>query len=133
MPTEHLLKIDGNEFDVMLIKLSRSASILDKQANRTLDGDLHREIIGTYINYSLEFAYNDEPYRYNLLWNILIEPKAFHSITLPANTGVSTFNGYISNVKDEITYANPYNSEQRRFKGLSCDIVAKTPNLRPRR
>ena len=43
--TEQLLKIDGQRFEVMLIKISRSASILDKYAKRTINGDLQREII----------------------------------------------------------------------------------------
>lgn len=134
MPTENLLTIDDRHFDVMLIEISRSASILDKQANRTLDGDLHREIIGTYINYSLKFAYNDEPARYDELWNILIAPVEWHWIVLPSSSSYgysNRFKGYIADVKDQIIYANPNDATKRKFQGLSCDIVAKEPNLRP--
>lgn len=129
---EQLLKIDNKTFSVMITKLSRSASILDKQANRTLDGDLHREVIGTYVNYSLGFAYCDDAERYNELWNILISPQPFHDIELPDNIGhTSSFKGYIANVKDEIEYASPTDNYARRFKSLSCDIVAKLPTIRP--
>lgn len=131
MPTEHLLNIDGQKFDVMLMKLSRSASILDKYARRTMDGDLQREVIGTYYNYSLEFAYSDEPTKYNLLWRKLSEPKEFHDIIIVDTVDTFYFKGYIANVKDNITYANPFNGYERRFDGLSCDLVAKLPARRP--
>ena len=49
MLAEQLLKIDGNVFEVRLIKISRSASILDKYAKRTINGDLQREIIGNLL------------------------------------------------------------------------------------
>lgn len=129
--TEHLLTIDGHQFDVMLIKINRTADILDKYAYRTIDGDLKREIIGTYYNYSLEFAYNDDPEKYDSLWERLTAPEAFHNITIVNTKNVITFTGYIASVKDEIIYANPNNGMERKFKGLSCDLIAKLPSRRP--
>lgn len=139
MGAEQLLKIDGQRFEVRLIKISRSASILDKYAKRTINGDLQREIIGTYYNYSLEFAYNDEPSKYELLWERLTAPEPFHDIEIVdavnkySPRGYYSFKGYIANVKDNISYANPNNEYERRFDGLSCDIVAKEPSRRPQK
>lgn len=127
---EHLLSIDGNKFEVMLIKVNRKADILDKYARRTVNGDLQREVIGTYYNYSLEFAYNDKPEKYSLLWNKLTEPKEFHNITIVDTIDTITFTGYISNVTDEIIYAS---GTERIFKSLSCDLIAKMPNRIPNR
>lgn len=129
--TEHLLSIDGQEYDVMLIKINRKADILDKYAQRVISGDLSREVIGTYYNYNLEFAYNDTPEKYNSLWLKLSEPTAFHDITIVDTIGMFSFKGYIASVSDEILYANPNNNYEREFKGLSCDIIAKLPARRP--
>lgn len=129
--TEHLLTIDGIKFDVMLTKISRKADILDKYATRTIDGDIKREVIGTYYNYSLEFAYNDKPERYKILWDKLSEPKDFHDITIADTIDAISFKGYIASVQDEIIYANPYDGSQRKFQGLSCDLIAKLPRRRP--
>lgn len=132
MPTgkENLLSIDGETFEIYLIKLEREVSILDKAAYRTLNGDLHREIIGTYVNYNLEFGYSDKPERYDILWQKLSEPIAFHRIRLPKNVGyTSEFLAYIAKVKDNIIYADPNNWSKRKFKGLSCSIVSKSPNI----
>ncbi|MDE7425380.1 MAG: hypothetical protein K2N51_17110 [Lachnospiraceae bacterium] len=132
MPTgkEKLLTIDGETFEIYLIKLEREVSLLDKAAHRTLNGDLHREVIGTYVNYNLEFGYSDRPERYDRLWQKLSEPVAFHRIRLPKNVGyTSEFLAYIAQVKDNIEYANPDDGYKRRFKGLSCSIVSKSPNI----
>lgn len=132
MPTgyEQLLKIDGEYFQIYLTKLSREVNILDKAAYRTLNGDLYREIIGTYVNYHLEFGYSDKPDRYDKLWQKLSEPTPFHRIILPKNTGYThEFLAYIASVKDNIEYADPAYPDRRRFNGLSCDIVSKSPNL----
>ena len=128
--TEHLLIIDGNKFGVMLTKINRKANVLDKYARRTADGDLRREVIGTYYNYSLTFAYNDDPEKYIVLWDKLTEPTEFHDITIVDTVEMMTFKGYISEVSDEIIYANPNNGYERQFNGLSCELVAKLPNRR---
>lgn len=128
--TEHLLVIDGNKFDVMLIKIGRKASILDKYARRTADGDLRREVIGTYYNYSLTFAYNDEPLRYKILWDKLTEPTEFHDIVIVDTVETMPFKGYIAEVSDEIIYASPTDGYKRKFNSLSCELIAKLPNRR---
>lgn len=132
MPTgkEQLLTIDGETFYIHLIKLTREISRLDKAAHRTLNGDLYRELIGVYVNYKIEFGYSDKPERYDMLWQKLCEPKPFHKIILPKNTGyTSEFLAYIASVKDNIEYADPNNPNRRRFTGLSCDIISKSPNI----
>lgn len=130
IPKERLLTIDGRQFDVMLTKIERTTSIADLYAKRTMDGVLHREIIGCYVNYSLSFNYHGNPDKYDDLWEILVEEKKSHQIQLPANIGYTkVFDAYISNVKDSMEYANPDNPNERTFTSLSCDLVAMRPNL----
>ena len=39
------LVVDGVEYKVGVLSMKRKGDILDKTANRTEDGDLHREVI----------------------------------------------------------------------------------------
>lgn len=129
---DNLLTIDGQKFEVYLIKLSRKVELLDKTAKRTLDGELHRKVIGTYVNYKLEFGYCDKPDKYDKLWKILSSDKndGFHRIKLPKNIGyTSEFDAYISSVEDNIEYVDPNDDNRRKFNGLSCDIISKSKNL----
>lgn len=130
---EHLITIDGNKFNVMLVGINRRADILDKYARRTVSGDLQREVIGTYYNYSIEFSYNDQAEKYKSLWDKLTEPVEFHDITIVDTIDTISFKGYITNVRDTIVYANPLYGNQRTFKGLACDLIAKMPNRIPNR
>lgn len=124
------ISIDGIYFDVPLVSLKRSADVLDKYAERTEDGVLHREIIGVYYNYTLNVGTSDAfgQTSYDALWNKLTEPVEFHEISLPTSNGTYTFQGYISSVSDE--YMKIY-EDDASFKNLTCKFTAKAPARRP--
>ena len=53
---EDTIIIDDREYVVPIKKLTIKADALDSYAERTIDGDLHRSLIGIYFNYEIEFA-----------------------------------------------------------------------------
>lgn len=126
-----IFKIDNEDFTAGLISINRKVNILDKYAERTIDGDLKREIIGVYYNYSIIFSQFWDMDQYDRLFSKLTEPKEFHTIYLPKNKGYYEFPGYVSGVEDVIEFANGEN--KRIITGLKCDIIAKKPTLRPNR
>lgn len=126
---EDTIIIDSREYVVPIKKLTIKADALDKYAERTVDGDLRRELIGIYYNYEIEFAsgykYPDE---YKLLWAKITEAEEFHTIVLWDEDGVHSFTGY---------FANPQN-EMLRIKGgvtywksMSVSVVSKSPTKVP--
>lgn len=118
--------IDGIYFDVPLVSLKRTGDFLDKYAQRTEDGEFHRELIGVYYNYTLsagsstDFGETD----YNAFWEKITEPVEFHDISLPIKDGYYTFRGYISGVSDEYTRILDNEAE---FTGFTCKFIAKSP------
>lgn len=120
------ISIDGIYFDIPMVSLKRTADVLDKYAERTEDGELHREIIGVYYNYTLNAgssnAFGDDDYE--RLWDKLTEPVPFHEISLPVKNGSYTFTGYISSVSDEYMKIEEDDAD---FKGLTCRFIAKRP------
>ncbi len=76
-------KIDNTDFTAGLVNIQRKVSILDKYAERTIDGDLKHEIIGVYYNYTLTFSQFWDMEQYDRLFNKLTQPKEFHTIRLP--------------------------------------------------
>ena len=74
--------IDGTYFNVPLVSVKREAKVLDKYAEREEEsGDLMREIIGVYINYTMNFGTIDDDDLYETLWDKLTEPVDFHEVT----------------------------------------------------
>lgn len=130
MKFEKGIKIDEMYFDIPMVSLKREAPFLDKFAERTEDGELHRELIGVYSNYTLtvgsssDFGETD----YNAFWDKMTEPVEFHDISIPTNNGYYTFRGYISSVSDE--YEKILDGKAS-FKGFTCKFTAKSPARKP--
>jgi hypothetical protein len=121
------IKIDNIYFDIPLVSLKRNADVLDKYANRTEDGDLKREIIGVYYNFTLTVGVVENPAVYQSLWDKLTEPTEFHTVELPDINGVYRFTAYISSVSDEYMKIK---SNSASFQGLTAKFTAKSPARR---
>ena len=114
--------IDNVEYKVPIVELQRKGDILDLTANRTEDGVLHREVIGTYYNYTLNIGIVNDPDLYNTLWEVLTAPVASHWVELPHDH--VRFEGYFGSCKDNIQMIT---DDGIRAKGLSFNLVATRP------
>lgn len=122
------LKIDGVEYDIPIIELPRQADVLDKVAERTEDGGLYREVLGTYINYNgVVFGTLNDSTTYDALFNVLIQPVPYHEIILPINNEYASFRGYVSSVKDTVDRVL---DDGTLFKALTCNFIATDPTIR---
>ena len=123
--------VDGTYFDLPMVSLNRSADFLDKYAERTEDGVLHRELIGVYFNFTLTVGASTafgETTDYDAFWDKMTEPAEFHDFELPSGNGVYRFTGYISSVSDEYSKILVGDSQ---FKGFTCKMTAQAPARRP--
>ena len=115
--------IDGTEYPVRITELKRKADILDKYAERSEDGNLHREVIGTYYNYTLKIGVKaGERNLYNTLFDVLSAPVPSHDIELPHDH--IQFEAYFSSIQDGIRYVDDdgYDTD-----GLSCKLTCMKP------
>lgn len=137
------LIIDDTDFSnvINFVSLKRKAHFFDKYAKRDIKGVLHRELIGVYINFTLEIGIfegdtrEDSLYWYNKMWEKLTEQKEFHNITISSNTHGQdnrkynnyTFTAYLADIEDEgFLIRDNYNV----FKGLKVEFIAKEPHKR---
>lgn len=125
---KYKIQINGEPFNIAIVELHRKADILDKSAYRSEDGDLHREVIGTYYNYNLKFGMmcrtQEERAEYNRLFEVLSEPVEYQNVRLP-HDGVE-FEGYFASVEDDINYLVD-DETGAAFKGLQCNLIARLP------
>lgn len=124
------IRIDGTHFDIPMVSLKRSANFLDKYAERVEIGDLERELIGVYYNYTLTVGSSDAfgETDYDEFWDKMTEPVEFHDISVPTAKGYYTFRGYISSVSDEYEQIL---DDKAVFKGFTCKFTAKRPARTP--
>lgn len=119
-----MIVIDGETFTVPIVSLTRRADFLDKYAERTEDGVLHRELIGVYYNYQIQFGSTTDVAEYAALWQKLTEPVEFHEVTVPDEDGSHTFTAYFSNVGDVM---RKYKDAQAFWKSLTVNFIAQEP------
>lgn len=124
-----LITIDGNTYDVPIVDMQISYEPLDKYAERTADGKLHREIIGVYAKYEVTFGVsNANPIDYANLVNVLTKPTEFHTVTLPTETGTLTASCYFGPVGHTLYRVRGSN---KYYKGLKVSIIPRDPTRTP--
>lgn len=123
------VSIDGVQYTVPVVESNRTVNTLDFYAIRTADGVLHRQLIGTYINYEVKFA---RPTRisqisaYASLWSAMAAAVAFHTCIMP--DGYS-FTAYIGDgVKDNIRRIRNANIF---WQNLTASFIAQSPYATP--
>ncbi len=120
--------IDSITYDVPIVELTETCDFLDKFAERTADGVLHRELIGTYSNQQIRFGApmtDSQRADYPLLWAKLIEAEEFHTVTVPDSDGVPfTFTAYFSNVKRSL---KKWTSTTTKWKDITVNFIAQSP------
>lgn len=116
--------IDGQKYNIgVYVDIKQTADFLDKYANRVESGDLQRELIGVYFNFSnIKFeAQTDKNYEeFERLWDKLTEPEEFHDIKI-ANF---EFRAYFNNVS-RVIYG--YSNNRAYKKDMTVNFTAKKP------
>jgi predicted ATP-grasp superfamily ATP-dependent carboligase len=119
-----MITIDGVTYDIPVETIKRNAEFLDKYAERTEDGILHRELIGVYYNYTLTFGRTTDTTEYAALWQKLTEATEFHEVTVPDESGDYTFTAYFANVSDEM---RKIKGASNFWKNLTVRFIAQEP------
>jgi hypothetical protein len=122
-----MINIDGTDYNVSIISIDMAADMLDKYAERTNDGVLHRELIGVYYNFKITFAPGySNPGEYANLWRKLTEPVEFHTVTLWDEAGPYTQVGYFANTEHRLVKVK---NDQPYYKELTTQFIAKQPRV----
>ena len=123
------ITIDEETFDVPIVSIEETCDFLDKYAERTEDGVLHRELIGTYHNQRIVFGNPYDMTEYEDLWDKLTEATEFHEVTVPDTDGVDfTFDAYFSNVTRKI---KKWTNGTTIWREMTVNFIAQSPKASP--
>ena len=125
------ITIDSIVYDIPFTIIGRKAEILFKYAERTKDGTLRAEAIGTYYNYDLQMGKSlNNATDYAALWTKITDPNYEHEITMPDDDGSTiTFDAYFSGVTDE-AYKWKANGDTY-YRQLNFKVIAISPARTP--
>lgn len=127
---QQFFRLDGKYYDISVASLKREAAILDgENAGRTLSGDMDRDIIGTYYNYSMELdSSNCNAEDYDAFYEEITAPVDSHEVEFPYGQRVLVFKAYVSNASDNLQRIT---SRGNLWNGLSIKFTAMSPKRRP--
>lgn len=118
-----MIIIDDETFNVPIVAMDGMADALDKYAERTTDGKLHREMIGIFDNYEIQFgASTNNPDEYARLWNKLTESVPWHTVVFPTVLGTRAIVGYFANTKHSVLRQK---NGMTYWKSLSTSFVSR--------
>ena len=127
-----IFSIDGKEYNVTVPSggIQRSFSVLDTdKSGRSQSGDMIRDIIGTYYNYSIEINTKMLNYdEYDQLYEIISSPTEYHILTVPYGQTTLTFKAYVTNGSDSFDVKGK--DGKIRWKGLKLNFIAMSPQRR---
>lgn len=77
--------MDGREYDLWVTKLERDAQVTDTEnSGRTNDYAMHRDIIGTFYNYTLTIQPHGENVQdYDAFYEQITAPVESHDMVFP--------------------------------------------------
>lgn len=123
-----MIVVDEVEYDVRILELDDSIEFLDKYAERTVDGNLRRELIGTFPKQQIRFGAplnSAQRAAYTALWEKLSEPVEFHTVTVPDADGVDfTFLAYVSGLRRRL---RKLQAAATYWKEMSVTFTAQGP------
>lgn len=124
-----LFELDGREYDVWVTELTRNFTVQDTdKAGRTTAGNMVRDIIGTYYNYTMTLdtsRLNVE--EYGRFYDVISAPVDSHIITFPYNGETLTYEAYVSMGDDSFSKK----SGSPEWSGLAVTFTAMRPQRRP--
>ena len=127
-----IFSIDGKEYNVTVPAggIQRSFSVLDTdKSGRSQSGDMIRDIIGTYYNYSIEINTKMLNYdEYDQLYEIISSPTEYHILTVPYGQTTLTFKAYVKSGSDSFDVKGK--DGKIRWKGLKLNFIAMSPQRR---
>lgn len=122
--------MDGIEYNVFVESLGRSFSVKDAtKAKTTQDGEIYRDIIGTYYGYEMKVSerYGDRA-ALDAFWDAISQPVPYHVCIFPYNQETVTQKMYITSGKQLIRRISGSYTE---WDSISVSFIAKNPRVMP--
>lgn len=120
-----LVVIDGNEFEIGIIKITRRASFSQESLGITMDLKKHYDVRGTYYDYDVEFfTKNMNVVDYDNLYELLTLPQESHTVTLPYGQSTITFEAKVTVAQDDLLFKY---TPKTKWGGIKVTFEALEP------
>ncbi len=124
----NVFTMDGVAYNVSVTKLTRKFSVLDSEkSGRTQDGEMYRDPIGTFYNYSMTVqARNGDNAAMDAFWEAISQPVASHVCTFPYGQKTLTQRMYITAGEQDMRLLTEQSSH---WGEVNINFVAMSPKV----
>ena len=122
--------MDGIAYNVRVSKLTRKFSVQDTdRTGRTQDGEMYRDIVGTFYNYSMTVEQmGDDTESFDNFWEVISQPVESHVCVFPYNQTIMTQRMYITSGEQSILSRKPTLTQ---WGEMEISFIAMSPKVVP--
>ncbi len=122
------LIMDGVEYNVNVLSLERSFTVMDSsKSGRTQNGDMYRDPIGTYYNYTITIAErNGDHDALDDFWDAISQPVVSHVCVFPYNQDTLTQKMYVTSGSQGIRRIYSNHTE---WGEIEVNYIAMSPKV----
>ena len=130
MSGKQVFLLDGVAYNVHVTKLTRKFSVMDtEKSGRTMDGEMYRDPIGTFFNYTMTVSPNgSDPKAMDDFWEAICQPVASHVCVFPYGQKTLTQRMYVTSGEQDLTLIRPGANHRGE---LSINFIAMGPKVTP--
>ena len=122
--------LNGKTFNVHVMSLKRSFEVKESvSATIVQSGNIYREVLGTYYNYSLTVREKDgDRAAFDAFWEEISKPAESHVCVFPYNQGTITQRMYVKSGSQDIgrLYA-----DGAQWRDITIQFTAQAPKVIP--
>lgn len=128
-----VFQIDGLNLRLQVKELKRSFAVTDTEnSGRTQSYEMHRDIAGTFYNYTLSIdADKSNRADYDTFYDIISSPTVSHTLVVPYGQGTQEFLAYVTSGEDVLKIQETEDGQINKWTGLSVSFIAMEPQRRP--
>lgn len=122
--------MDGIAYNIRVSKMTRKFSVQDTdRTGRTQDGEMYRDIVGTFYNYAMVVEQKDaDTESFDQFWEAISQPVESHVCVFPYNQSIMTQRMYITGGEQELVSRTP---SRTKWGEISISYIAMSPKVVP--
>ena len=120
--------MDGIEYNVQVMSLKRSFKVKDAiRASETQNGSIHRNLIGTYYNYTMTVREkNGDRAALDAFWDAISKPVTSHVCVFPYNQTIITQKMYVTTGTQDILRLQASGAQ---WGDITVNFTAQAPKV----
>lgn len=122
--------MDGIAYNVSVTALTRKFSIMDTdKSGRTQDGQMYRDVIGTFYNYTMTVAQQgSDADALEAFWDAISSPEVSHICVFPYGQRTLTQRMYVTGGEQALKRME---NEKNHWGEVTVNFIAMGPEVTP--